>query len=122
MIGIVKEALEKNSTENGFILDGFPRTIEQAKALSEIFEELDFKNIKILHLTANNEELLRRLLNRGRVDDTEEIVKNRLTLYSETTKPVIDYYTGFGIVQEIDAVGEVEAINKLILLNLKNHN
>ena len=122
MIGIVKEALQNNITGNGFILDGFPRTIEQAKALKEIFEELKLNDIKILHLKADNDELLRRLLVRGRDDDTEETIKYRLNVYSDATKPVIDYYLKNGIVIEIDGLGEIETIYGRIFEKLKNHN
>lgn len=118
MIGIVKDALVKNTTKSGFILDGFPRTIPQAEALSKIFEELDYKNVKVLHLTANEDELCRRLLNRGRVDDTEETIKNRLHIYEDSTKPVIDYYKNCTI--EIDGVGEIEDINSEIFKKLKD--
>jgi len=121
MIGIVKEALLNNITGNGFILDGFPRTIEQAKALKEIFEELKLDGIKILHLKADNDELLRRLLVRGRDDDTEDTIKYRLNVYSDTTKPVIDYYLKNGNVIEIDGLGDIETIYDRILKKLNNH-
>jgi adenylate kinase len=118
MIGIVKEALEKNTTEKGFILDGFPRTIPQAKALDLIFEELKFKNVKVLHLTATEGELVRRLLNRGRGDDTEDTIKHRLHVYEDATKPVIDYYSGKTI--DIDGIGEIEEINLKIMEKIKD--
>ncbi|MBI5404337.1 MAG: adenylate kinase [Ignavibacteriae bacterium] len=118
MIGIVKEALIKNTTDKGFILDGFPRTIPQAEALSEIFNELNFKNIHVLHLTADEDELVRRLLNRGRGDDTEDTIKHRLHVYEDATKPVIEYYDGRTII--IDGIGEIEEINAIILEKLKD--
>lgn len=115
MIGIVKEALQENVTESGFILDGFPRTIEQAKALSEIFKEMGFDNIKIITLSADEDEIVRRLLKRGRTDDTEEIIRKRMKVYCETTYPIIDYYKGNAKVIEINGVGEIEDINKEII-------
>jgi len=118
MIGIVKEALIKNTTEKGFILDGFPRTIPQAKALDLIFGELNFNNIKVLHLTASEEELVRRLLNRGRGDDTEDTIKHRLHVYEDATKPVIEYYIGKTI--DIDGLGEIEEINLKIMEKIKD--
>jgi len=116
MIGIVKEALVENITPNGFILDGFPRTIPQAKALAKIFEELKFDNILVLHLTADENELVRRLLNRGRGDDTEETIKLRLKIYEDATKPVIDFYKDSTL--EIDGIGEIEDINREIFKKL----
>jgi adenylate kinase len=122
MIGIVKDALMNNTTKNGFILDGFPRTTQQAEALNKIFKEMNLNNIKILHLTADNEELSKRLLNRGRNDDTEETIMNRLNIYTQMTKPVIDFYLKNGNVLEINGVGEIEVINQKILDAIKNHN
>lgn len=118
MIGIVRQALVENVTENGFILDGFPRTIPQAKALEEIFIELKYRNIVVLHLTADENELVRRLLNRGRNDDTEDTIRHRLKVYEATTKPVIDFYDGRTI--EIDGVGEIEEISRVIFEKLKD--
>jgi len=118
MIGIVKEALIKNTTEKGFILDGFPRTIPQAEALEGIFEELNYNNIHVLHLTADEDELVRRLINRGRGDDTEETIKYRLRVYEDATKPVIEFYGGRTI--DIDGVGEIEEINQKILEKIKD--
>lgn len=118
MIGIVKQALVENVTEKGFILDGFPRTIPQARALEEIFKELRYNNIIVLHLTADENELVRRLLNRGRGDDTEETIRNRLKIYDDSTKPVIDFYDGRTL--EINGVGEIEEINRVILGKLKD--
>jgi len=118
MIGIVKEALEQNVTESGFILDGFPRTIEQAKALSEIFKEMGFNSIKIITLSADDDEIVRRLLKRGRTDDTEEIIRKRLKVYCESTYPIIDYYKGNAEVIKINGVGEIEDINKEIISKL----
>ncbi len=118
MIGIVKEALEKNTTESGFILDGFPRTIEQAKALSLIFSEMGFKEIKIITLHADEDEIVRRLLKRGRTDDTEEIIRKRMKVYCETTYPIIDYYKDKAEIIEINGVGEIDDINQEIISKL----
>lgn len=118
MIGIVKEALEKNITESGFILDGFPRTIEQAKALSLIFSEMGFNEIKIITLNADEDEIVRRLIKRGRSDDTEETIRKRMKVYCETTHPIIEYYKDKAEIIEINGVGEIEDINKEIISKL----
>jgi len=116
MIGIVKESLINNSIEGGFILDGFPRTIEQAKALAKIFEELNFKEVKVIFLLADEDELVKRLLLRGRKDDTEETVRNRLKVYADLTEPVLDYYkNSYNNVLTVKGIGEIEEINKDIL-------
>jgi len=119
MIGIVKEALINNNIENGFILDGFPRTIEQAKALAKIFEESNFNKVNVIFLLADEDALVKRLLLRGRKDDTEETVRNRLKVYANSTEPVLDYYKNFhNNVLTIKGVGEIEEINKDILSQL----
>ena len=119
MIGIVKEALINNNIENGFMLDGFPRTIEQAKALAKIFEELNFKEVKVIFLITDEDELVKRLILRGRKDDTEETVRNRLKVYADSTEPVLDYYKNFhDNVLTVKGVGEIEEINEDILSQL----
>lgn len=110
MIGIVKEALIKNITKDGFILDGFPRTIKQAEELEKIFSELGHNDITILSLKADNEEITRRLLKRGRSDDTEDTIKNRLSVYEKTTAPVIEFYNGRHRILEINGIGEIKEI------------
>jgi adenylate kinase len=118
MIGIVKEALLRNITSDGFILDGFPRTIKQAEELEKIFEELGHKDITILSLNADSDEIIRRLLKRGRSDDTEETIKNRLEVYGKTTEPVLSYYNGKHKIININGLGEIEEIYGRIISNL----
>lgn len=114
MNGIVKESLAKIKNE-GFILDGYPRTLEQAKALSEIFKELDFDKIKVINLIADEKEILKRLLLRGRSDDTEETIMNRIKVYNESTTPVKKFYTDLGITIDVNGIGDIEEINNNIL-------
>jgi adenylate kinase len=121
MIGIVRETLISNSTSgsDGFVLDGFPRTVEQAKALTNIFNELNYSNVKVIFLLTNNDELLRRLLKRGRSDDIEHTILNRLKIYQSLTYPVLDYYSKIYETIKVDALGEIDEINKNILDLLK---
>lgn len=117
MNGIVKDTL-KGIKKNGFILDGFPRTLAQAKALSEIFKDLNIENVKVINLSADEDEIVDRLLKRGRSDDTRETIMNRLKVYYDSTAPVKEYYDGLGIVKDIEGMGDVEAINGIILSRL----
>ena len=114
MNGIVKESLLKISKQ-GFILDGYPRTIEQAKALSEIFRELNFNNITVINLSADDKEIIKRLLLRGRSDDTQETIENRIRVYNESTFPVKRYFEEKKITKEINGIGEIEEINQNII-------
>jgi len=116
MIGIVAKALKENlDGKEGFILDGFPRTYDQAKELDEIFEKMNFTEIKVLYLIVNEDELVSRLMKRGRVDDTEEIIRKRLKIYNASTCPVLDYYKSKEEVIEIDGIGEIDEIYSKIL-------
>ncbi len=117
MNGIVKETLA-NIDGNGFILDGFPRTLNQAKALTEIFENLNLKDVKVITLTADDEEITQRLLKRGRSDDTRDTILNRLKVYYNSTSPVKEYYEKLGINIDINGVGEADKINEMILNKL----
>ncbi|HMS66412.1 MAG TPA: adenylate kinase [Ignavibacteria bacterium] len=119
MNGIVKESLSKID-KNGFILDGYPRTLEQGIALTKIFEELKFTNIKVINLRADENEIINRLIKRGRSDDTRETIAYRLKVYFDATFPVKEYYDKKKLSIEIDGVGEIEEINKLILKELVN--
>ncbi len=114
MNGIVKESL-KAVPDSGFILDGYPRTIEQAIALSKIFQELNFNNIKVIIIKADENEIIERLLKRGRTDDTRETIATRLNVYYKATAPVKDYYYNLGLVVSVNGVGKVEDINNTIL-------
>lgn len=120
MIGVVEQALSNENDKDGFILDGFPRTLEQAKALSLIFEKLGFENIKVINLEVNESELLTRLLARGRSDDTEDTIKNRLVVYLDSTEPVLRYYEENDTqILKFNGIGEVEDINKTIIEKLQ---
>ncbi|MEO8665643.1 MAG: adenylate kinase [Ignavibacteria bacterium] len=119
MNGIVKETLG-NISKDGFILDGFPRTLDQAKALSEIFRELKINNVKVVNLKADENEIVVRLLKRGRSDDTKATIRTRLKVYYDSTAPVKDFYEKKGVVKEVNGVGEIEHINKDILGVIKN--
>ena len=117
MNGIVKEALA-DSSSNGFILDGYPRTVEQARALANTFSELNMGEVTVLNLIADDEEITQRLLKRGRTDDTKETIANRLKVYYESTEPVKQFYTEMGIVKDVYGVGDVDEISKLLLEEL----
>lgn len=114
MNGIVKDCM-KNINGGGFILDGYPRTLEQAKALSEIFNDLDFNEVQVINLIADEKEIMKRLLLRGRSDDTEETIANRIKVYYDSTAPVKNYYDGLGITLDVNGMGDIEEINNKII-------
>jgi len=123
VIGIIKERLAEADCKGGFLLDGFPRTIEQAKALDVLLKSMNLQLDAVINISVPDEELLNRLLERakieGRSDDNEETIKNRLNNYNQKTFPLIEYYRKAGILKEINGVGSVEQITALIKEGLK---
>jgi len=119
VIGIVRDVLASPKCANGFILDGFPRTIAQAEGLQKIFKELGIANIHIISIDVNENELVKRLLARGRTDDNEETIRHRLKVYVESTAPVKSFYQKYGNVHDIKGVGTVEDVQKNIIDVLK---
>jgi len=123
VIGIIKERLAEADCKGGFLLDGFPRTIEQAKALDVLLRSMNLQLDAVINISVPDEELLNRLLERakieGRSDDNEETIKNRLNNYNQKTFPLIEYYRKAGILKEINGVGSVEQITALIKEGLK---
>ena len=112
VVELVVNELGQEKYKNGYILDGFPRTVPQAEALDAYLSEHGTSVDHFLILTVPEEELIKRILSRGqgREDDTEEMVKNRLNVYHEETKPVMDHYQKQGLVKEIDGVGTIDEI------------
>ena len=114
MIGIVRERLAQDDTERGFILDGFPRTVAQAEALSRLSEEQQRPIEHVISIEVPQEELLQRLAGRrqleGRQDDTDEAIRYRLEVYERETAPLIDYYRRQGLLRCIVGVGTIDEI------------
>ena len=114
VIGIVRERLSRKDCEPGFILDGFPRTREQAEALVEVLEEAGRGSVRVVSLSVPDPVLLQRILARGegRADDTEETVARRLAVYRRETAPVLEHFRS--ALLEVDGQGTIEEINQRI--------
>ena len=114
VIGVARERLSQADAQGGFILDGFPRTVAQAEALDGILGELGVKLERCVAFTADEEELVKRLLLRaereGRADDNEETIRTRMRVYAEQTAPLVAYYRERGVLAEVDGVGEIDEI------------
>lgn len=112
VIEIVRGALKR--AEKGFILDGFPRTLGQAEVLEGIFREMKIFGIKVINLEVDEEELIKRLLNRakleGRADDNEQTIRNRMNVYNRETKPILDFYSKIGNLKNVFGMGSVEEV------------
>src|SRR3954468_17598420 len=111
---LVGEAITGAEPLAGFVLDGFPRTLEQARAAYEFGQANNLTFNAVVALVVPEPELVRRMLERGRqggrVDDTEATVHHRQTVYDESTKPLLDFYRDRGILTEVDGVGTREAV------------
>lgn len=92
LVDLMRERLSQPDAQKGWILDGFPRTLQQGSFLDNLLQEMKQSPDVILNLEVPNEELIQRLLARGRRDDTEETIRRRLEVYWEQTQPLLDYY------------------------------
>jgi adenylate kinase len=114
LVEIMESVFRKHSNAGGFVLDGFPRTLNQAEALDKMLVKLGHCVSLVLALEVNETELVQRLLKRaqeqGRMDDTEEVIKNRLIQYHKHTKPLMDYYRQKNLFKEVQGEGSVEEI------------
>lgn len=106
---MVKDRLEQDDAANGFLLDGFPRTVEQAEILTKLLADKGLELDGVLNFEVSEDIVIERMLARGRADDTEETIRTRLGVYREETFPLIRHY-GEAIIP-IQAEGEVEEIN-----------
>lgn len=124
VLDMVKEAfLAAKRAGNGYVLNGIPRNIEQARATYRIALELDMTANVALHLQADDDELVRRLLARatveGRSDDTEDVIRKRLGVYHDVTHPIVSWSGERGILVSVDAMRPAEAVRREIFTALE---
>jgi adenylate kinase len=116
---LVRDRLSQADAKDGFLLDGYPRTAEQVTELDNILESAGTKLDVVVQLTADTDEVVRRLLNRaieqGRADDTEDVIRRRLEVYEEQTAPLTSVYAGRGLLVTVDGLGEVDEVTGRIL-------
>lgn len=105
---LVDDRLDDDDAAQGFILDGFPRSVEQAKALDAMLEKRNLSLDAVLEFKVPEEELVNRLKGRGRADDTEDVIRNRFKVYRDETAPLLDYYRDS--VTTVDAVGDLDEV------------
>ncbi len=123
---LVRDRLQNPDCVNGFLLDGYPRTADQVNELDNILTETDSSLDAVIQLTADTDEVVRRLAKRaveqGRSDDTEDVIRNRMAIYEDQTAPLISLYAARGLLIMVDGLGEIDAVTSRIVeaLNAKN--
>jgi adenylate kinase len=105
---LVDERLDEPDAAAGFILDGYPRSLEQAKALHDMLERRQTRIDNVLEFQVPEDELFQRLKGRGRDDDNDEVIRNRMKIYRDQTAPLLEYYQGE--LKTVDAVGSVDEV------------
>ena len=119
---MVRDRLSQPDTAEGFLLDGYPRNTAQVEELDRILEASQVSLDVVLLLTADNDELVSRLLGRaqeqGRTDDTEDVIRHRLDVYDEQTAPVVGVYEDRGIVVRVDGLGSIDEVTERIMAAL----
>ena len=111
VLSIVKERIAENDCEKGFILDGFPRTVNQAEKLDlllSVNHKLDF----VLRIKVDEEEIIKRLIDRAREDDKPETIKNRFKMYNSETQPLIPFYEEKKILFNINGMQKIEKVSE----------
>ncbi|MGN6302298.1 MAG: adenylate kinase [Angustibacter sp.] len=111
---MVRERLSRDDCWRGFLLDGYPRTLDQVAMLDKILAESDVELDTVLALTVDQEELVRRLVQRARVeqrsDDTEAVIRRRQEVYAEETAPLLAEYDARGLLVTVDGTGSVHKV------------
>jgi len=105
---LVDDRLSNPDTDGGFILDGYPRSVQQAKALHDMLERRGTALDAVLELRVPEDALFERLRSRGRADDTDDVIHNRMNVYRDETAPLIEYYNSE--LRTVDAVGSVDEV------------
>jgi len=116
VLSLVMDRVLAAEAEGGFVLDGFPRTLPQAQAAAKVARDANMSAQAVLYLEVPAEVLSERLADRGegRADDTVQVARHRLDVYTEHTKPLVDYYEQRGIIVRIDASPPVDEVSEAI--------
>ena len=105
---LVEDRIEQPDAADGFILDGFPRSVDQAVALHDMLEARNTRLDAVVEFQVSEDELFARLKDRGRADDTEDVIRNRMKVYRAETEPLLEYYRDE--LKTVDAVGALDEV------------
>lgn len=122
---IVKDRLGQSDCDAGFLLDGYPRTLQQVQTLDDYLAETQRALDAVISLVADTDEVVARLLRRaeigGRSDDNEETIRVRLQVYAEQTEPLLEVYRPRGLLVEVDGLGEIDDVSERVFAALDAH-
>jgi adenylate kinase len=131
VVGIVADRIEEADARNGFILDGFPRTVEQAAALDRMLDEKNLKLDTVVELAVDEDALVGRIAKRAsetaargepvRKDDTPEVFKTRLEAYRAQTAPLSAYYASLGMLETLDGMQPIDTVTAKIMTTLERY-
>lgn len=118
--GIISERMDQADCANGFVLDGFPRTIAQAEALTHMLDRKGLHLDAVIEIKADPDVLVERIINRAketggaRSDDNEEVLRKRLGVYTEQTAPLVSFYDTRGLLRSVDGMAPIEEVTAAI--------
>lgn len=118
--GIISERMDEPDCAKGFILDGFPRTIAQAQALTHMLDRKGLHIDAVIEIKADSDILVGRIINRAkesggaRADDNEEVLRKRLDIYNEQTAPLVTFYAEQGLLKSVDGMAPIEEVTAAI--------
>ena len=121
IMSMIEKRITKKDCKNGFILDGFPRTLNQAKSLDKLLKKINLKLNEVIEINVVEDLLLKRIINRAsenkniRNDDNSEILKNRILVYKKDTLPVLEYYKDLNKLKTVDGMQAIEKVSEDIL-------
>lgn len=121
---MVANRLAEADTAAGYLLDGYPRTLDQVTELDTILARLDKTLDAVVEITANTDEVVARLLQRakeqGRADDTEDVIRRRMQVYAEQTEPLVSVYRDRGLLVQVDGMGTIDEVSARVIAALSN--
>jgi adenylate kinase len=121
--GMVRDRIGRPDARQGFLLDGYPRTLAQVEELDSMLAEDDASVDAVVVLTVDQDEIVQRLLNRaeneGRTDDTEDVIRHRQDVYVQQTAPLLDVYRDRGLLREVNGMGAVEDVTARVFSALE---
>jgi adenylate kinase len=113
VVEMLRDRIAKPDAVGGYILDGFPRTLPQVEALDEFLGPNGLDAVVLFEV--DEDEVVERMLNRGRSDDTEETIRTRLQVYRDQTAPLVSLYESRGLIRRVDALGDIDEITSRVL-------